>query len=135
MSQNRTHSAPTASSPDGPREIGSEPKGPHRCMTERPPRASPGDRADATFGAVRGYGLLDSRGHLIMSAAKGDVVIRRSSRGTFTLELYPEPAQISVASYPEALRLAEGFSKKAKLAVWYVNNDGEFTAVSSVPQS
>ena len=70
-----------------------------------------------------------------MSAAEGDVVIRRSSHGTFTLELYPEPAQISVPTYQEALRLAEGFSKKSKVAVWYASADGEFTAAASVPKS
>jgi len=69
-----------------------------------------------------------------MPAARGDVVIRTSSRGKlFTLETFPDRPQISVKSYQEALRLASAFSQKYGATIWLVDQRGVFTKAPSSP--
>lgn len=48
----------------------------------------------------------------------GDVVIRKTGR-QFTLEVHPEPPQVSMDSYSDAYRLARGFAKTSDVAVWF----------------
>ena len=67
----------------------------------------------------------------VVSAADGDVVIRKAGR-QFTLEVYPDLPQVSVKKYAEAYRLARGFAKAFEVTVWFANAKGTFVeAVTS----
>ena len=69
-----------------------------------------------------------------MPVADGDLVIRKSETGSFTLETYPERPQISTRTYRAALCLARGFAKMANVLIWSVDSTGRFTEVkASVP--
>ena len=68
-----------------------------------------------------------------MPVADGDLVIRKSETGIFTLETYPERPQVSARTYRAALRLARGFAQKTDVMIWSADAKGRLTKVKREP--